>query len=92
MYPYLCKIYVPCQPLLWYTYSEVVDMSTSKAQLEASARYIGKLDDIKIRVPAGDRQKYRDFAAAHGYSLNALVVALLDAAMRGDVPVSPKSN
>lgn len=67
-------------------------MSTSKAQLEASARYIGKLDDIKIRVPAGDRQKYKDFAAAHGYSLNALVVALLDAAMRGDIPVPQKSE
>lgn len=64
----------------------------TKAHLAGNARYLEKLDDIKIRVPAGDRQKYKDFAAAHGYSLNALVVALLDAAMRGDVPVSQKSE
>lgn len=64
----------------------------TKAHLAGNARYLEKLDDIKIRVPAGDRQKYKDFAAAHGYSLNALVVALLDAAMRGDVPVLQKSE
>ena len=62
----------------------------TKAHLAGNARYLEKLDDIKIRVPAGDRQKYKDFAAAPGYSLNALVVALLDAAIRGDVPVSQK--
>lgn len=54
----------------------------SKAQLEGNKRYLEKLDDIKIRVPKGHREVYKDFATAQGKSLNALVVDLLNAAMR----------
>lgn len=64
----------------------------TKAHLAGNSRYLDKLDDIKIRVPAGDRQKYKDFAAAQGCSLNALVVALLDAAMCGDISIPAKSE
>ncbi len=60
----------------------------TKAHLAGNARYLEKLDDIKIRVPAGDRQKYRDFAESQGKSLNRLVVALLDGAMSGEISVS----
>ncbi len=60
----------------------------TKAHLAGNARYLEKLDDIKIRVPAGDRQKYRDFAESQGMSLNRLVVALLDGAMSGEISVS----
>ena len=63
----------------------------SKAQLEGNKRYLEKLDDIKIRVPKGHRDVYKDFAATQGKSLNAMVVDLLNAAMvsAGQVPPSP---
>lgn len=63
----------------------------SKAQLEGNKRYLEKLDDIKIRVPKGHRDVYKDFAATQGKSLNAMVVDLLNAAMvsTGQVPPSP---
>ncbi|WP_443736993.1 hypothetical protein [Treponema sp.] len=62
-------------------------MPVSDSQRKASEKYLEKLDDIKIRVPSGERQKYKDFAAANGYSLNGLVVALLNAAMSGAFPL-----
>ncbi|MCI6248059.1 MAG: hypothetical protein SPK62_01945 [Gemmiger sp.] len=65
-------------------------MPVSDAQRRAIAKHLEKLDDIKIRVPAGDRQKYKGFAAENGYSLNALVVGLLDEAMAGKIPLPPR--
>lgn len=35
-------------------------------------------DDIKIRVPKGDREKYKAHAESKGKSLNGLVVELLN--------------
>ena len=62
----------------------------TKAHLEGNARYLEKLDGIKIWVPKGERQKYKDFAADNGFSLNGLVVALLDSCMDGIIPIPPK--
>lgn len=62
----------------------------TKAHLEGNARYMEKLDGIKIWVPKGQRQKYKDFAASQGYSLNALTVALWDAAIAGQIEVPPR--
>ena len=62
----------------------------TKAHLEGNARYLEKLDGIKIWVPKGERQKYKDFAADNGFSLNALVVALLDLCMDGTILIPPK--
>ena len=62
----------------------------TKAHLECNSRYLEKFDDIKIRVPAGDRQKYKDFAAANGLSLNALVTGYLAAVVAGEMPLPPR--
>ena len=66
-------------------------MATSEAQKQAVKKYQEQLDDIKIRVPKGHRDVYKDFAATQGKSLNAMVVDLLNAAMvsTGQVPPSP---
>lgn len=45
----------------------------TQAAKEATKRYQAKAyDDIKIRVPKGDKAVLQEFAANHGYSLNAL--------------------
>lgn len=56
---------------------------TSKAQLQANAKYHEKLDDIKIRVKKGEREKYKAYAESKGKSLNALIIELLENDMNG---------
>lgn len=52
---------------------------TSEAQLRANAKHLSSLDDIKVRVPKGKKAEYKAQAEAHGMSLNAYIVKLLEA-------------
>ena len=45
-------------------------MAQTGAQLRASKKYHDKFDDIKLRVPKGERQILQDHAASQGESLN----------------------
>lgn len=54
---------------------------TTQAQLKANAKYHEKFDDIKIRVPKGKREQYKEYAESQGKSLNALFIELLEADM-----------
>lgn len=55
-------------------------MAYSKAQMEATNRYRSKAYDvIQITVRKGQRDDYRAQAAAHGLSLNAYIISLLEA-------------
>lgn len=65
-------------------------MPVSDSQKRATEKYLEKFEDIKIRVPAGSRDIYKNFAAANDYSLNALVVGLLESAMSGAIPLPSK--
>ena len=49
-------------------------MAISNAQLEASKRYHKKLDEIKVRVPKGERQQWQAYAAGRGESLNGFII------------------
>ncbi len=45
----------------------------TQAQKEATMRYNAKAyDEIKVRVPKGEKAKLQEFAAEHNTSLNAL--------------------
>ena len=47
----------------------------TQAQSEANERYRAKAyDEIKIRVPKGEKAKLQEFAAEHKTSLNSLFV------------------
>lgn len=59
-------------------------MKTTEGQRRAIAKYQAKLDEIKVRVPKGDREKYKAFAESQGKSLNALIIELLDERMSRD--------
>ena len=45
-----------------------------------------RIDSINLAMC----RPYKDFAAANDYSLNALVVGLLEEAMAGKIPLPPR--
>ena len=54
-------------------------MAYTKASGKAVNKYIkNNYDQIMIRVPKGDRERYKDFAADQGKSLNSLVIELIE--------------
>lgn len=53
-------------------------MMATEAEKKAVAKYQAKLDAIKIWVPKGKREIYKEHAEAKGKSLNALIIELLD--------------
>lgn len=54
-------------------------MAVKESQRRASAKYQEKLDDVKIRVPAGMRDEIKAQAKEKGYpSVNAYVIALIE--------------
>ena len=66
-------------------------MAYSESQNRATQRYLAKnKEQLRVWVVKGDLSKYKDFAAANDYSLNALVVGLLEEAMAGKIPLPPR--
>ena len=55
----------------------------TEAEKKAVAKYHAKFDDIKIRVPKGNREKFKEYAESKGKSLNALIIELLENDMNG---------
>lgn len=51
----------------------------SESQKRASQKYITeKTDEVKVRVPKGQKQKYAEKAKQNGESLNAIINRLLE--------------
>jgi predicted HicB family RNase H-like nuclease len=46
----------------------------TKAQAKASAEYLKKLDEIRIRIPKGKKEQYKQMAEAEGKSLNQFII------------------
>ena len=55
---------------------------TNEASRKAVAKYHAKLDEIKVRVPKGQRERYKQYAESQGKSLNALIIELLERDMK----------
>lgn len=53
-------------------------MPVSKKQLEYARKYQSKFDDIKIRVPSGVREQWRQIAESKGLSLNQFIIQCVD--------------
>lgn len=62
------------------------------AQLAANKRHLDKLDDIKLRVPKGQREAIKSFAESKGYSLNGYLVHLIEQDMGEKLDNSPSSE
>lgn len=50
---------------------------TSEKKLEINQNYLNQLEDIKIRVPKGFREKIKRYAVSQGVSVNQLVIKLI---------------
>lgn len=53
----------------------------TEAQKKGNNKYLAKFDDIKIRVPAGQREQLKAYAETQSKSLNQLIIDLLVADM-----------
>lgn len=54
-------------------------MPYSEAQKRATAKYMkANLEDIKIRVPKGQRERYKAAAELAGKSLNQYIIDLIE--------------
>ncbi len=61
-------------------------MPASKAQQRAVAKYMAaNYDELKIRLPKGERDRVRAYAEAQGQSVNAMIRDLLQREMAGFV-------
>ncbi len=58
-------------------------MKTSNAQRRATEKYLQNYEDLKIRLPRGERDRVKAFAASKGLSVNALIQSLLEREMAG---------
>lgn len=57
----------------------------TEAQKKASAKYLKEsVEDIRIRVPKGDKAKVQEHAASMGESMNSFVVRAINEAMERD--------
>lgn len=59
-------------------------MSVSDAQKKASAKYLGKLDEIRIRMPKGQKDTIQAHAAASGESVNGFINRAIGETMERD--------
>ena len=59
-------------------------MPTSQKQLDSAKKYHEKFDDIKVRIPKGERQVWQDHAQAQGESLNGFVCRAVSETMVRD--------
>ncbi len=64
-------------------------MPASKAQQKAVSKYMkANYDEIKLRIPKGEKDKWKQFAADQGKSLNQFVMDAVNAAMTNAVKSS----
>ncbi len=60
-------------------------MPASKAQQKAVAKYMkNNYDELKIRVPKGEKDKIKSHADSKGESVNGFVKRAIDEAMERD--------
>lgn len=59
-------------------------MGLTEAQASANKRYQQKFDDIKLRVPKGEREVLRDHAQSRGESLNSFLYRAANETMARD--------
>ena len=60
-------------------------MATNESQRKASKKYIaGKIDEIKFRVPKGEREMLKKHAAKMGESVNGFIYRAVKETMERD--------
>lgn len=68
-------------------------MPASKAQQKAVSKYMkANYDEIKIRIPKGQKEAVQAYAQEKGESVNALIWRLLQEAMGADKTAKAPEN
>ena len=63
---------------------EVNNMSVSEAQKKASIKYLEKLDEIRIRMPKGQKDIIKTHAESRGESVNGFINRAIEETMERD--------
>lgn len=71
---------------------EVTEKKVSEAQRKATAKYLEKFDEMRVRVPAGDKAKVKAHAEAQGESLNSFIIRAMNETMEHDNSQEVKSE
>jgi predicted HicB family RNase H-like nuclease len=70
-----------------------IHLPTSKAQIEATARYSKKAyDKLSVYIPKGDNEKLKAFVQANGESVNGFIVRLIMEELESSQPTLPKKK
>ena len=81
---------------MWYNGEDKeggVTMPASKAQQKAVSKYMkANYDEIKVRIPKGQKEVVQAYAQEHGESVNALIWRLLQDAMGVDKTTEANDN
>ena len=67
-------------------------MSVSEAQKKASIKYLEKLDEIRIRMPKGQKEIIKTHAEAHSESVNGFINRAIEETMQRDNAASGVSE
>lgn len=59
-------------------------MSISEARKKANQKYLEKLDEIRIRMPKGQKDTIKAHAAAHNESVNGFINRAIGETMERD--------
>ena len=59
-------------------------MPVSEAQRKAAAKYLEKLDEIRIRMPKGRKDEIKAHAESRGQSVNGFIITAIDEKMERD--------
>lgn len=54
----------------------------TEARARGNAKYLSKLDEIKIRIPKGKKEEYKKMADASGKSLNQFIIDCIEAKIK----------
>lgn len=60
------------------------EKKVSAAQRKATDKYLEKFDEMRVRVPAGEKAKIKAHAEAHGESLNGFIIRAMAETMERD--------
>ena len=60
------------------------EKKVSAAQRKATEKYLEKFDEMRVRVPSGDKAKIKAHAEAQGESLNGFIIRAMSETMERD--------
>ena len=60
------------------------EKKVSAAQRKATDKYLEKFDEMRVRVPSGDKAKIKAHAEAQGESLNGFIIRAMSETMERD--------